>query len=291
MIAGAQSEVGAIRRILLRHARGAWEGDERIGREWRALGFLAAPDHAAAAAEYDRFAALLARLGAEPVFAPADPALGLDSIYVRDAVVLCERGAVLCRMGKQARRDEPLALVPVLERLSIPVLGAIGGAGRLEGGDVVWLDRRTLVVGRGYRTNDEGAAQLRALLGDAVDELWVVPLPHHRGPDDVFHLMSILSPIDRDLALVYSPLMPVPLRERLLERGLDLVEVPPEELDTLGCNVLAVAPRRCVMAAGSPLTRARLERAGAEVHEFDGGEICAKGSGGPTCLTRPLERG
>ena len=290
MIAGAQSEVGAIRRILLRHPRAAWEDDARIGREWRALGFLDAPDPAAAAEEYDRFAELLERAGAEPVFAPADPTLGLDSIYVRDAVVVCERGAVLCRMGKAARRDEPQALAPVLAGLSIPLLGAIGGAGRLEGGDVVWLDRRTLVVGRGYRTNDEGAEQLRALLANAFDELWVVPLPHHRGPDDVFHLMSILSPVDRDLAVVYSPLMPVPLRERLLERGFVLVEVPAEEFDTLGCNVLAVAPRRCVMVAGNPRTRARLERAGAEVLEFSGREICAKGSGGPTCLTRPLER-
>jgi len=291
MIAGAQSEIGAMRRVLLRHPREAWEGDARIGREWRALRYASAPVHAAAVDEYDRFVDLLERLGAATVFAPAGPELGLDSIYVRDAAVMSERGAVLCSMGKAARRDEPQALAPTLDGLAIPVLGRIDGAGRLEGGDVVWLDRRTLVVGRGYRTNDDGVAQLRGLLGDTLDELLVVPLPHHRGPDDVFHLMSILSPVDRDLAVVYSPLMPVPLRERLLERGVELVEVPPEEFDTLGCNVLAVAPRRCVMVSGNPLTRARLERAGAEVFEFAGGEICAKGAGGPTCLTRPLERG
>ena len=287
---GAQSEVGAVRRIVLRHAREALGGEEWIAREWRGLNYRGPPAFAAALAEYDRFAALLEDLGATLCFAPADARVGLDSMYVRDAAVACEHGAVLCNMGKAARRDEPQSLRGELVRLGVPVLGAISGAGRLEGGDVVWLDRRTLAVGRGYRTNDEGVAQLRALLGDSVDTLVVVPLAHHRGPDDVFHLMSILSPVDRDLALVYSPLMPVPLRERLLDRGFGLVEVPPEEFETLGCNVLAVAPRRCVMLAGNPRTRERLERAGVEVFEFDGREICAKGAGGPTCLTRPLER-
>ena len=133
---------------------------------------------------------------------------------------------------------------------------------------MLWLDSRTIVVGRGYRTNDAGIAQLRALLADDIDEMLVVPLPHWRGAGDVFHLMSIVSPVDRDLAVVYSPLMPVPFRERLIERGITLVEVPDEEFDSMGANVLAIAPRRCVMVAGNPVTRARLERAGAEVMEY-----------------------
>ena len=169
-------------------------------------------------------------------------------------------------------------------------MGAIEAPGQLEGGDVLWLDARTVAVGRGYRTNDAGIAQLRALLADDVDEVIVVPLPHWRGAGDVFHLMSIISPVDRDLAVVYSPLLPVPFREHLLERGIELVEVPDEEFDTMGANVLAIAPRRCVMVAGNPVTRARLERAGAEVLEYDGSEISLKGGGGPTCLTRPLRR-
>lgn len=290
MIPGAQSEVGAVRRIVLRHAREALGGEERIAAQWRALNWSEPPAFHRAVAEYERFAALLERLGAAPCFVRAGSGDGLDSIYVRDAAVVSEHGVILCSMGKAARRDEPRNLGPELERLGVPVLGAISGAGRLEGGDVVWLDRRTIVAGRGYRTNDEGLAQLRALLGDTA-ELLVAPLPHFRGADDVFHLMSILSPVDRNLAVVYSPLMPVPLRELLLDRGFGLVEVPAEEFERLGCNVLAVAPRRCVMAAGNPRTRERLERAGAEVFEFEGREICAKGAGGPTCLTRPLERG
>jgi N-dimethylarginine dimethylaminohydrolase len=172
----------------------------------------------------------------------------------------------------------------------VPVLGSIQPSGRLEGGDLLWLGERSVAVGRGYRTNAAGIEQLHTLLGDLVDEVIAVALPHWRGPGDVFHLMSIISPIDRDLALVYSPLMSVPFREHLLERGMTLVEVPDDEFDTMGANVLALAPRRCLMLEGNPETRRRLERAGADVLTYPGREISLKGGGGPTCLTRPLGR-
>src|SRR5262249_7682312 len=170
-----------------------------------------------------------------------------------------------------------------------PIAGTIPGTGRVEGGDAVWLDETTLVVGRGYRTNDEGIRQVQEILGPEVEVL-SVPLPHWRGPADVFHLMSILSPIDRDLALVYSKLMPIPFRELLLSRGFHLVETPDEEFESLGCNVLALGPRRCLMLDCNPVTLGRLEQAGAHVEVFAGGDICLKGSGGPTCLTRPIGR-
>jgi N-dimethylarginine dimethylaminohydrolase len=146
-----------------------------------------------------------------------------------------------------------------------------------------------VAIGRGYRTNDAGIAQFRAIVGSDVD-VRVVPLPHYRGAGDVFHLMSILSPVDETLAVVYSPLMPVPLREWLLDRGIALVEVPDDEFEAMGTNVLALGPRRCVMLDTAPVTRARLEAAGAEVLTYTGAEISVKGGGGPTCLTRPLLR-
>jgi N-dimethylarginine dimethylaminohydrolase len=193
-------------------------------------------------------------------------------------------------MGKRLRANEPAAQGAAFRQLGIPVVGAIAEPGCLEGGDVIWLDDRTVAVGRGYRTNDEGIRQFRALLGDSIDELIVVPLPHWRGPGDVLHLMSLVSPVDRDLAVVYSPLLPVPFRERLLELGCTFVEVPDEEFDSMGTNVLALAPRHCVMLKGNPRTRTALERTGATVVEYKGDEISVKGAGGPTCLTRPLVR-
>lgn len=290
MIETAQSEVGAISRMLLKHPRAAFGDTASIERQWRALNFTAPPDLARATAEYDRFVALLNQNGVGMEFLSDTETSGLDSIYVRDASVVCDRGAIVCRMGKPARETEPAAQEAALRAIGYPIAGRIEAPGRLEGGDVLWLDRRTIAVGRGYRTNDEGILQLRRLLGDAIDELITVPLPHWRGPADVFHLMSIISPVDDDLAVVYSPLMPVAFREFLIARGTTLVDVPDEEFDTMGANVLALAPRTCVMLNQNPLTRERLEKNGATVIAYEGSDISLKGGGGPTCLTRPLKR-
>ena len=254
------------------------------------LNFTSPPNLQKAIAEYDRFQEIIASTGAEIRWLPVRPGTGLDSIYVRDASVICDRGAIICNMGKPQRAWEPSAQEAAFREWGIPIAGEIRSPGRLEGGDVVWLDARTIAVGRGYRTNDEGIRQLKELLGSSVDDVIVVPLPHWKGAGDVFHLMSMISPVDHDLAVVYSPLLPVPFLETLLGRGMQLVEVPDGEFDSLGSNVLAIEPRRCVMAAGSPRTRRLLEAAGAQVHVYVGSEISLKGGGGPTCLTRPIER-
>jgi len=286
----AESESGRLRRVMLKHARDAFRDPGVIAREWEPLNFSSPPDLSRAIAEYDAFAAVLRDHGADVELLPRADEVSMDSIYVRDASIVCDRGVVLCRMGKALRAGEPEAQAEWFQAAGLPVLGTVQPPGSIEGGDVVWLAPRTMAVGRGYRTNDEGIRQLRALLGDAIDELVVVPLPHWRGHGDVFHLMSIISPVDDDLAVVYSPLLSVPFRERLLDLGLSLVEVPDEEFDSMGANVLAIGPRQCVMVAGNPRTRARLERAGANVIEYEGAEISVKGGGGPTCLTRPLLR-
>jgi N-dimethylarginine dimethylaminohydrolase len=286
----SQSEVDTLRRLLLKHVRDAFLDQGTIDRQWRDLNFTAAPEWSRAVDQYDRFVELVSGTGATVDFLPRAAETGLDSVYVRDATVMTGRGAILSRMGKPQREGEPAAQEAAFRAVGIPVLGSIQPPGRLEGGDVVWLDARTVAVGRGYRTNAEGIQQLHDLLGDAVDAVIAVALPHWRGPADVFHLMSIISPVDADLAVVYSPLMSVPFRERLLERGTRLIEVPDDEFETMGANVLAIAPRRCVMVAGNPKTRAALERAGADVVEYDGSEISVKGGGGPTCLTRPVTR-
>ena len=287
---GGQSEVGKLRRVAVKHARDAFGDAAAVERQWRDLRYLARPDVTAATPEYERFLALLDAAGVETLHLPFDDTVGLDSLYPRDASIVCNRGVILCNMGKPQRRTEPAAQEAAFRAAGIPIRGRITGDGTVEGGDVCWIDERTLAVGRGYRTNEAGIRQLRDLVRDCVDEVIVVPLPHWHGPEDVFHLMSIVSPIDRDLFLVYAPLLPVPFREALTSRRIALVEVPDAEFDTLGCNVLAVAPRDVLMIAGNPETRARLERTGVTVREFAGREICLKGGGGPTCLTRPLMR-
>lgn len=283
------NEYGPLRRVLLRAPAEAFDAAE-TGRDWRALNYTAAPDKARALEQYAAFEALVRGSGAAIDHLQNQAGLTLDAMYVRDASLVTPRGVVLCRMGKPLRQDEPAAHGEILATLGVPVVGTIEPPGLIEGGDVAWFDDRTVAVGRGYRTNDEGIRQFRSSVGPEV-EVHVVPLPHYRGPADVFHLMSIVSPVDRDLAVVYSPLMPVPFREWLLARGIGLVEVPDEEFESMGANVLALSPRRLVMVDGNPVTRARLEAAGCEVATYDGSEISLKGGGGPTCLTRPLARG
>ena len=287
---GSQSEVGKIQKILIKHPRDVFISQENVDAQWRALNYSACPDYSNALDEYEIFVSLLKRDASEIHFLPRSEKTGLDSVYVRDALITTPKGVVLCSMGKEARRGEPSAAGKYLSELGIPILGAITGEGRLEGGDLIWLDERTLAIGQGYRTNEEGIRQLKELTAGAVDEFIVVPLPHWRGPKDVFHLMTTISPVDLDLAVVYSRLLPVPFRQWLINRGMKLVELPDSEFRSMGCNILATSPRKCIMLAGNPQTKRMLEDEGVEVSEYVGEEISRKGAGGPTCLTRPVVR-
>jgi len=287
---GGQSEVDQIKSLLLKHPKDAFISQGSIQSQWKELNYLASPDYDKALKEYDNFVEYLKKSIPEIYHLPQDDKTGLDSIYVHDPVIITNKGAILCNMGKEKRRAEPQSAGEFLLKLGIPILGSITGEGRLEGGDVVWVAERTLAVGSGDRTNEEGIRQLRELTRDIVDEFIVVPLPHWKGPGDVLHLMSLISPIDHDLAVVYSRLLPVPFREWLTRRGIQLVDVLDSEFETMACNILAVSPRKCVMISGNPQTKQLLENKGIEIWEYGGEEISKKGAGGPTCLTRPLLR-
>ncbi|MCS7006510.1 MAG: arginine deiminase family protein [Gaiellaceae bacterium] len=278
---GATSMTGTLRRVLVRPPL------PEDARSWRAYGWRAAPDHAAAAAEHEALCLLLEEAGVEVVVSRHDPG-NPDAMYVFDPVLVGPAGAVLLRPGKEARRSEPDALAPVLEAAGVPVATRIAEPALVEGGDTLWLDERTLLVGIGYRTNAAALDALAAAFPEV--EIIAFDLPHWRGPGEVLHLLSFLSPLDSDLALVYPPLAPVRLLELLAERGIRVLEVPDDELSTQGPNVLALGPRRALALAGSPETRRRMERAGVDVAVYRGEEISRKGDGGPTCLTRPLLR-
>jgi dimethylargininase len=253
---------------------------------WRAYGWRAMPDHAAAAAEHEALCGLLVEAGADVVVSRHDPG-NPDAIYVYDPVLVGDEGAVLLRPGKEGRRGEPRAIAESLRSAGVPVASEIPDPVLVEGGDTLWLDDRTLLVGIGYRTNPAAVAALEQAF--EVDVI-AFDLPHWNGRGEVMHLMSFISPLDRDLALVYPRIAPVRLLELLAERGIAVVEVPDEEFETQGPNVLALGPRRALALDGNPETRRRMERAGVDVAVYRGEEISKKGDGGPTCLTRPLHR-
>ncbi len=284
------NEVGKLTLVALRRPEAAFVDASRIDDEWQPLGYHAPPDFAGAIEEFDQFEACLEESGAEIIHLPDDDSLTLDSLYVRDALIVTPHGIVLAGMGKPARQREPAVNAEFLEGRGLTVAGRIEAPGMVEGGDLVWIDGQTLLAGHTYRTNPEGIAQLQRILRDGVT-VHSFQMPHYKGRDDVFHLMSVLSPIDTDLALVYPPLAPVALMEFLESRGIRPVIVPDAEFESMGCNVLATGPRRCVMVSGNPETERRLRSAGADVRVIEAAEICRKGEGGPTCLTRPLARG
>jgi N-dimethylarginine dimethylaminohydrolase len=280
-----QDQVGQIRRIFVRPPNPDDNG------AWSAYGWHAAPEPTAAAEEHRALCQILAAAGAEVVTGTSRVAGDPDAIYAYDPILMTDEGVVLLRPGKEGRRNEPDAAAADLGPAGIGVAGRVEPPGTAEGGDMFWLDPSTLLVGRGYRTNDEGIAQLRTLLGPSGVDVIAFDLPHLNGPDECLHLMSFISLLDRDLAVVYPPLMPVRLVELLRERGVGFVEVPAEEFPTMGANVLALAPRVALALDGNPETRRRMEAAGVEVRIYRGEEISRKGDGGPTCLTKPLARG
>lgn len=284
------SDFGKLKTVFIKHVNDAFVNDKTIARDWQALNYLAKPNLENARGEYTRFEGVLRDSGAKIHYFSSDEETSMDSIYCRDASIATNDGSILCRMGKPARESEPESQRKAFESHGIKVLGSIVAPGTVEGGDVAWIDTKTLAVGHTYRTNLDGIKQLRTLLAPLGITVLVVPLPHYKGPTDVFHLMSILSPVDHDLAVVYSPLMPIGFRSDLLLRGYQLIEVPESEFDSMGCNVLALGPRDVLIVSGNPKTRDSLIRAGCKVTEYEGGEISIKGGGGPTCLTRPLTR-
>ena len=286
----AHSEYGKIESIILKKATDAFISEALINDQWQELNFTSSPSLVPGLKEYHDFEKLVTHHLAQTFYLPTCEDVSLDSIYCRDAAISTDHGLILCQMGKPQRIMEPEAIRAFCASHNIPILGQIDPPGTLEGGDVAWIDERTLAVGHTYRSNLEGIKQLKMLLAPFDIEVLKVDLPHYRGPSDVFHLMSIFSPIDRDVAVVYSPLMPVAFREELLNRSFHLIEVPHQEFDSMGCNVLAIAPRQCVIVAGNPLTKAALEQTGCSVFDYEGSEISLKGGGGPTCLTRPLYR-
>ena len=282
--------VDPIKKVLLKHPSNAFINQRNINEQYLELNYLAAPNFNSAISDYEKFVDLLKSFDIEIHYLPRDNSTSLDSIYTHDPCVVSNKGVVFCNMGKKARRPEVDSIKTFFHSLKVPILGGIHSPGTLEGGDVVWINEKTIAIGEGYRTNKEGIEQLKLLLSDQIETVITVSIPHWNGPGDCLHLMSNLSPIDHDLYLVYTRLLPVSFIKYLLDQNIELIDVPDDEYESMGCNVLAVAPRKVIMISGNPKTKQLLENKGVEIHTYDGSEISIKGAGGPTCLTRPFLR-
>ena len=254
---GCQDMTKPIKRILIKHPNSAYKTQANIDEQAKNLNYFGTPNFEQAINDYNKFLNILKSFDIEIHTLPADNKTSLDSIYTHDPCLISNSGVILCSMGKQLRKSEPEMIANYFSSIGIPIAGEITPPGNLEGGDIVWIDDRTVAVGVGYRSNLEGINQLKSILGSDVDTIIPVDLPHWTGPDDCLHLMSNVSPIDSNLFLVYSRLLPVSFRQYLLDRKIELIEVPDEEYDSMGCNVLAIAPKKVIMLSGNLITEQR----------------------------------
>lgn len=288
MTVSAPTSTGPLEQVLVCPPSACGWDDPLVAGTWEARGFLQSPDAARAESEHAALVSLLRRAGAR-VDGLRTPPADLDTVYVHDASFATPAGVILLRPGKTNRRAEPEAHARTLDALGLPVCGAIESPGTVEGGDLVWLDPTTVLAGRSHRTNAEGIAQLGRLLAEQGIAVESVPLPHAGGPDECLHLMSLVSPLDPATWLVDRPWLTVETLERLAA-VVDLVDIHPDERSTLAANVLPLGNRELVLLTGNPHTRERLRARGFRIHEVEGTHVGVHGTGGPTCLTRPLRR-
>jgi len=282
--------VSLLRRVMVCSPLTAgWNQPERRA-QWRDLGFHHAPAFEQAQAQHAALCRKLEGAGTEVMELPPATDLSLDAVYAHDASLVTDFGLIAMRPGKPNRLCEGRHHASFAMQMGIPLFAKIIAPGTTEAGDIVWLNSKTLLVGHGYRTNAAGIRQMRDLLAPKGVEVLSAPLPYGSGPAACLHLMSLISLLDEKTALVDLPWLAVETVELLKERGFTFIEIEYSERDTLACNVLALGGKRLLAIEENHKTNDRLRRAGFDVHTFPGSELCINGSGGPTCLTRPLLR-
>ena len=286
---GAQTMAEPIKRVIMRRPGESLKQADPA--KWH---YGPTFDAARAIEQYAAFADMVAASGAEILWFE-DTGDGLaDAMFTHDPSLATVHGAILLNMGKPLRRDEVAGHEAVYTAAGVPILGRLSGDATVEGGDCVWVDEKTLVVGRGVRSNAEGIAQLRDILAPYGVEVLSFDLPLWQGEEACLHLMSVISPLADKLALVYAPLLPAPFYQLLKARGYTLIEAPEDEFmasNGLNLNVLPLKPNDVVAVAGFDNTKALMEEAGCRVQTFAADALCIACEGGPTCLTRPIWRG
>ena len=287
---GLNSNVSTLKTVLLKNPQAAFKSQKTIDLQWQDLNFIDKPDFKKSVTQYENFIDILNDNNVEILYIPEDEITSLDSIYTHDPIFMTPNGAVIGNMGKTQRKPETIIMKNYLNEIGVPILGEIINDATLEGGDVIWIDEKTVTAGLTYRTNNKGIDQLRKILSTISIEVISVDLPHWNGPVDVLHLMSLISPLNENLFLIYKKLLPIGLLKLLKKLDIKTISIADEDYDSLGCNVLPLSTTKCLITSGNNKTCKIIEENGIEVIEFQASEICYKGSGGPTCLTRPIYR-
>ena len=287
---GCQTMTGKIKAIVLKDPSKAFISQENLKANWEKYNYIDIPKYEESLKEYEKFKSIIEDNVESVFYLPEDPDTGLDSIYAHDSVKITKKGAIFFNTGKELRKNEAVAMEKKFKEIGIPILGKIESPGKMEGGDVLWLDEKTVALGLGYRTNMEGIEQFKKLTKDFIEAYIIVPVPHGQGENECLHLMSLVSLINEKLAVVYSKFMPVFFIEILKNRNIEFIEVDEKEYDYLGSNVLALSPEKALMIEGNENVKNALLEKGIEVLTYSGNNISYFGTGGPTCLTCPIWR-
>ena len=222
------------------------------------------------------FVKMLEDSGTEIYYMRGDDYEIADSVFTYDVSLMTPSGAILMSPGKMLRRGEQNLHKNFYHKHSIPIVGSIVGNATAEAGDTLWIDDKTLIIGRGFRTNLAGLEQLKKILNPQDINVYSFDLPVYSGESSCLHLMSLIS-----------------LIELLQKHNFTIIQAPFDEFkksDTLSVNVLATKPGECIMIDSAPKTLDLLRGAGVHVKVFHGDPLCIACEGGPTCLTRPLLR-
>lgn len=291
MKTGAESMYDKLESILIKRPEDAFISQKHIDENYEKYDYLGRPIFEHVLSDFASFESILKENVRNVYYLPKDTHVGIDSIYAHDPLEVTEKGAMYFQMGKELRKNEPEATRKYLESIGVPTLGRLKGSATMEGGDLLWVDKKTVAIGLSDRTNEEGIKQFREIMGEMVDEVIPVPLPYvPSGKKKVMHLSGAIHIIAKDLAVIYPMYMPALFRSNLIERGFNFIEVSETEKKTKGTNVLALSPKKCMMVRGNKGVKRGIEEFGGEVLEFDGADLNIKGDGGPTCLTAVLLR-
>lgn len=282
---GGQTMVGELKKIMIRKPDESFGNADPI--KWH---YTAKPHLANALQEHKQIEDILRKEGVEIIYHDAKLEDKADSIFVHDPAIMTDAGAIILRMGKPLRRGEEKAIRDKFKDLDIPILWELQGDATAEGGDILWIDKNTLVIGRGFRTNQKGIDQIRSALKPHGVSVLQFDLPYDQGKEACLHLQSLISLIDHKTAIIYRKLAPVSFVELLEKKGFKLIDLPEDEYVSMGTNVLAIKPNICLALGGNPKTKLALENAGCKVYTYKGTELSYKAEGGPTCLTRPVLR-
>jgi len=279
---GLTSEWAPLRAVLLHRP----SVELSASTDWNAVNMLAPLDIARAQEQHDGLAAAYRALDVRVEYTqpPATPTP--NQMFMADLFAMTPEGAILARPASAVRAGEERLAALRLVELGVPIIRSVSGSATFEGADLLWLNPQTVLLGRGLRTNDAGAAQVSAVLHEMGVSTIQIDLPY-----GTMHLMGMLRIVDRDLAIAWPTRLAHRGVEALRGRGYEVAWLPDEReaRDEFALNFVTLGPREVLMAAGNPATQAFLEQHGIICHTVEIGEL-GKAAGAIGCLTGVLWR-